>query len=78
MTCAAGGNQSPLGVVRDLEVIDSELRLLTAVRRTVREHGGELSIRHVDESLDEGLASAHRGRRVERGRSGRKRLVKVP
>jgi hypothetical protein len=42
--------------VRDLDTIDSELRLITAVRRTIREHGGELSSRQVDELLDERLA----------------------
>jgi hypothetical protein len=46
--------------VRDLEVIDSELRLLAAVRRSIREHGGEPSSGHVDELLDERLA--HCGR----------------
>jgi hypothetical protein len=42
--------------VRDLDTIDSELRLITAVRRTIREHGGEPSSRQVDELLDERLA----------------------
>ena len=46
--------------MRDRETIDSELRLLAAVRRSIREHGGEPSSRHVDELLDERLA--HRGR----------------
>jgi hypothetical protein len=44
-----------LGVVRDLDTIDSELRLLAAVRWSIREHGGEPSSRHVDELLDERL-----------------------
>jgi hypothetical protein len=44
----------------DLAAIDSELRLLAAVRRSIREHGGEPSNRQVDELLDERLA--HRGR----------------
>jgi hypothetical protein len=47
--------------VRDIETIDSELRLLAAVRRSIREHGGEPSSRQVDELLDERLA--HCGRR---------------
>jgi hypothetical protein len=47
-------------VGRDRETIDSELRLLAAVRRSIREHGGEPPSRHVDELLDERLA--HRGR----------------
>jgi hypothetical protein len=39
--------------VRDIGTIDSELRLLAAVRRTIRKHGGEPSNRQVDELLDE-------------------------
>jgi hypothetical protein len=39
--------------MRDFDTIDSELRLLAAVRRYVREHDGEPSSRHVDELLDE-------------------------
>jgi hypothetical protein len=46
--------------MRDQEIIDSELRLLAAVRRSIRVHGGEPSSRQVDELLDERLA--HRGR----------------
>ncbi len=43
--------------MRDLDVIDSELRLLAAVRRTVVELGGPLpSIKLVDELLDEHAA----------------------
>jgi hypothetical protein len=38
-------------VARDRETIDSELRLLAAVRRVCREHGGEPSSRQVDELL---------------------------
>jgi hypothetical protein len=41
--------------MRDLEVIDSELRLLAAVRWSIREHGGEPSSRQVD-----GLSSGRR------------------
>ena len=47
--------------MRDLDTIDSELRLLAAVRWSIREHGGEPSSRQVDELFDERLA--HRGRR---------------
>jgi hypothetical protein len=39
--------------VRDLAAIDAELRLLAAVRWSIREHGGEPSSRQVDELLDE-------------------------
>jgi hypothetical protein len=35
--------------VRDLDTIGSELRLLAAVHRSIREHGGEPSSRQVDE-----------------------------
>ncbi len=38
---------------RDRETIDSELRLLAAVRWSIREHGGEPSSRQVDALLDE-------------------------
>ena len=39
--------------MRDLDTIDSELRLLAAVRRSIREHGDESSSSQVDELLDE-------------------------
>jgi hypothetical protein len=42
-----------LECVRDRETIDSELRLLAAVRRVAREHGAVPSIGPVDELLDE-------------------------
>ena len=54
--------------MRNLGTIDSELRLLAAVRRSIREHGGEPSSRQVDELLDECLA--HRGGAGE-ARAGR-------
>jgi hypothetical protein len=41
--------------MRDRETIDSELRLLAAGRRSIREQGGEPSSRQVDELLDERL-----------------------
>jgi hypothetical protein len=44
-----------LSVGRDRETIDSELRLLAAVRRSIREHGGKPSSGQVDELLDERL-----------------------
>jgi hypothetical protein len=49
---------SKLPAMRDRETIDSELRLLAAVRWSIREHGGEPSSRQVDELLDERLAHA--------------------
>jgi len=39
--------------MRDLETIGCELRLLAAVRWSIREHGREPSSRLVDELLDE-------------------------
>ena len=44
--------------MRDRETIASELRLIAAVRRSIREHGGEPSSRQVDELLDERLISS--------------------
>lgn len=41
--------------MRDLDAIDSELRLLGAVRRSISEQGGQPSSRHIDELLDERL-----------------------
>jgi len=35
--------------MRDLDTVDSELRLLAAVRRTIRENGAQPSSHHVDE-----------------------------
>jgi hypothetical protein len=55
----------PLGfdATRDLDAIDSELRLLAAVRWSIREHGGEPSSRQADELLDERLSALWPGRR---------------
>jgi hypothetical protein len=53
--------------VRDLETIDSELRLLAAVRWSIRAHGGEPSSRQVDELLDERLAHTTAGPSKRRG-----------
>jgi hypothetical protein len=39
--------------MRDLDTVDFELRLIAAMRRSIREHGGEPSSRHLDELLDE-------------------------
>ena len=47
------------GDIRDRETIDSELRLLAAARRSIREHGIEPS-NQVDELLDERLAHSDR------------------
>ena len=45
--------------MRDRETIDSELRLLAAARRSIREHGIE-PFNQVDELLDERLAHSDR------------------
>jgi len=42
--------------MRDRETIDSELRLLAAKRRLIRDQGGQPSSRQADELLDERLA----------------------
>jgi hypothetical protein len=44
--------------MRDPETIDSEVRLVAAVRWSIREHGGEPSNRPVDELLDERIRLA--------------------
>jgi hypothetical protein len=41
--------------VRDRETIDAELRLIAAVRRSIREHGGVPSTVAADQLLDERL-----------------------
>ncbi len=51
--------------MRDRETIDSELRRLASVRRSIREQGGQLSTRQVDELLDERLG--HRAEASEIG-----------
>jgi hypothetical protein len=56
--------------MRDRDTIDSELRRLAAVRRSTREHGGELSSRQIDDLLDERL-----GHRPE---TSRPRLLPAP
>jgi hypothetical protein len=47
------GPVARVATTRDQEIIDSELRLLAAVRWSIREHGGEPSSRHVDALLDQ-------------------------
>jgi hypothetical protein len=58
LAAAVGARLVFIHTMRDLEVLDSEPRLIAAVRRSIREHGGEPSSRHVDELLDERLARA--------------------
>jgi hypothetical protein len=44
--------------MRDIETIDSELQLLVAIRRMVREEEGRTpSTRHIDQLLDEGAVA---------------------
>lgn len=47
--------------MRDVETIDSELRLLAAVRRSIRDHGGDRQVARSTNCLMSGLA--HCGRR---------------
>jgi hypothetical protein len=51
--------------MRDRETIDSELRLIALARRSIREHGGQPSIRQADELLDERLANRAKGSETE-------------
>jgi hypothetical protein len=63
LRCDASPRKLP--AVRDLDTIDSELRLVAAVRGAVRAEGGPLpSAAPMDELLDERLAHRGRGRRV--------------
>jgi hypothetical protein len=51
-------NRLKIDLVRTRDEIDDELRLLAALRRSIREQRGEPSSRQVDELLDErGLSS---------------------
>ena len=69
VTCTAEAETSRIADVRDRETIDSELRLLAAVRRVCRDHGGPgATIGPVDELLDERLA--HRCRTNENPATG--------
>jgi len=52
VNCAAPAGRPRCLPMRDLDTIDSELRLLAVVRWSIREHGGEPSSRQVDELLD--------------------------
>jgi Protein of unknown function (DUF732) len=54
--------------MRDRDAIDAELRRLAAVRRSIREQGGEPSSRQVDELLDERLG--HRPEASDTGALG--------
>ena len=46
--------------MRDRAAIDGELRLVAAVRRSIREQGGQPSSRQVDELLDVRIANVSR------------------
>jgi hypothetical protein len=48
--------------MRDRDTIDDELRLLAAVRWSIRDHGNEPSGRQIDELLDERFATEQFGR----------------
>jgi hypothetical protein len=55
---SSAGRHAPL--MRDIEAIDSEMRLVAALRQVARERGGPLpSIDVADELLDERLRARH-------------------
>ena len=54
--------------MRDRDTIDAELRLIAAVRRSIRDHGAGPSGRQADEPLDERLV-AKTERQSDRHRS---------
>jgi hypothetical protein len=63
VTSAPERDRRKVGDMRDLETIDSELRLLAAVRRVCREYDGRVpSMTLVDDLLDE--RRANRGPRI--------------
>ena len=51
--------------MRDRETIDSELRRIATVRRSMREQGGQPSCREVDELLDERLSDGAEASEIE-------------
>ena len=57
--------------MRGINILDSELRLIAAVRRLIHEHGSEPSSHQIDELLDERLS--HRGRVGDDAAAGRRR-----
>jgi hypothetical protein len=60
--------------MRDLEVIDSELRLLLAIRNMAREEEGRTpNMARIDALLDEGCAAALSGSRPGKRRWPRNR-----
>jgi Protein of unknown function (DUF732) len=64
--------------MRDRDTIDSELRRLAALRRSIREHGGELSTRQIDELLDERLGHRPEASEPRRLQRGSPRLLPTP
>ncbi len=63
--------------MRDRDTIDSELRRLAAMRRSIREHGGEPSSRQVDELLDERLGHRAEASETEVVADNRSRGVEI-
>lgn len=58
---SVGGSKAAPARIRDLETIDTELRLLATLRRTARERGEPLpSIDAADALLDERLRAGER------------------
>jgi len=61
--------------MRDRETIDSELRLLAARRRSIREHGDEPSSRQIDKLLDERLGHRAEASATEAGEARQTEVV---
>lgn len=73
-TCGTSGAR-----MRDLEVINSELRLLVAIRRMVREVEGRTpNARRIDQLLDERAAAEHQGPVTTGGAYGDSRPLVMP
>ncbi len=61
--------------MRDRETIDSELRLIALRRQSIREQGGELSCRQVDELLDERLGHRAEASETEAVAAGETQVI---
>ena len=64
--------------MRDPEAIDAELRLIALARRSIREQGGQLSSRQLDELLDERLGHRTGAAETETVAAGEAQVVAWP
>src|SRR5271166_6400643 len=78
VNCAAPVGAGTLTTMRDVDTIDSELRLLAAVRRPIREHGGRPSSPQVDELLDERAELTKADRGVGTAKAPRSQIFRKP